>query len=116
MAYNYTKIAATALRLIAKYGETMTFRAAGSSADPVTGLGGTAGATRTMQGVVGRVDLRDYPETVIQSGDKALIVEGGDIAKTDKWVNGSEEWHIVAVSPIAPNGTDIVAVKVLVRA
>ena len=116
MAYDYAPLTATALRLITKFGADMTFQAKGTVADPVTGLGAVAGATRTSQGVEIKVDEKAFPETRVVAGDKALLIEGATVEMSDKWVKDSAPWTVVAVSPIMPNGADIVAVKVLVRA
>ena len=117
MAYDYAPLTATALRLITKFGSDMTFKDEGTTGDPVTGLGAVAGASRTLKGVQIKVDIKVFPETVIQTGDRMLLIEGDAIVLTsDKWVFGAAPWQIVAVSPIIPNGSDIVASKILVRA
>ena len=117
MAYDYAPLTATALRLITKFGADMTFRDAGTTGDPVTGLGAVAGTDRTLKGVQIKVDIKVFPETVIQSGDRMLLIEGDAVVSTsDKWVFGSAPWQILGVAPIIPNGTDIVASKILVRA
>lgn len=116
MAYDYAPISATALRLVTKFGYSMTFMAEGTVPDPVTGLGGVDGATRTIKGVEVRTNDKDFPETLIVSGDRALVIAGDTVDIKERWVDGSDLWQIVAVDPIKPNGTDVVVTKVLVRA
>ena len=111
MVYDYSALQAKALELITRFGYDMTFNAAGTAGDPVTGLGGAAGASRTLKGVEVKVSQKDFPSTVIEATDKALLVEGASILKSDKW----GEWRIVEISPIQPNGSDVLAVKLLVR-
>ena len=115
MAYDYAPLSATALRLITKFGAPLTFRAIGTVPDPITGLGGTLGATRTIQGVQTTFDERTFPDTRILAGDMAFLLEGEPVALSDKWVNGAAEWSIAAISNIQPNGADTLAVKILVR-
>ena len=117
MAYDYAPLTTAALRLITKFGADLTFRDEGTTGDPVTGLGAVAGANRTLKGVQIKVDIKVFPETVIQTGDRMLLIEGDAVVLTsDKWVFGSAPWQILGVVPIIPNGSDIVASKILVRA
>ena len=116
MAYDYAPITATALRLITKFGADLTFRDKGTTGDPVTGLGAVAGSDRTVKGVKITDIAKAFPETRIQAGDRAFIIESATILMSDKWRNGSEFWTVEMVTPIEPNLSDIVAVKVLVRA
>ena len=116
MAYDYAPIADTAARLITKFGAPMTFRAAASTPDPVTGLGGTVGITRVIQGLQTKFDETTFPDTRIQLGDRAFLLEGAAVQMTDKFIDGPAEWSIQAIANIQPNGADIVAVKILVRA
>lgn len=116
MAFNYAPLTATALRLITKFGADLTFRDKGTTADPVTGLGAVAGNDRTVKGVKITDVAKAFPETRIESGDRAFIIESATILMSDKWINGAAAWTVEEVNEIEPNGTDIVAVKVLVRA
>lgn len=112
----YTRMKALADRQIVAKGYAATFRSLPTAGDPVTGLGGSAGATRTAQAVILNVDYRTFPETLARAGDLMLLVEGGGApAVGEKWVNGAAEWEIVAVKEVnPPNGTALLW-KVLVR-
>lgn len=116
MAYDYSSLTATALRLITKFGFDMTFRSAGSAGDPATGLGAYNGEPRTAKGVKLDDMENHFPETLIKSGDKAFLIESTTILLSDKWVNGAAFWSVIAVEPVQPNNADTIVVKVLVRA
>jgi len=112
---DYTAIKTNAARLIAKFGQPHTFRAKGSVPDPVTGLGGSAGAAQTLNAVKIGVNDKNFPETLIEAGDIGLIVESGTLGLSDVWVNGGADWSIVSAKQIAATD-EILAVKILARA
>lgn len=112
----YERMKALADRQIAAKGSSVTIRGLPVAPDPVTGAGGSDGATRQVSAVLTSVDYRVFPESLVQAGDLMLLVEGGSAVQIgEKWVNGLAEWSIVAVREINPaNGTPI-AFRALVR-
>ena len=113
---NYTNLKATADRLITANGKSLTIRGVPTAGDPVTGLSGSDGSTRTVYGFPTKIDFRTFPESMTQSGDKMLLLEG-DSAVTigEKWIDGTEEWDIVAVQQGIWGHTSDIIYKALVR-
>lgn len=105
MSYDYSKLAATASKLLTKYGKNIELkRVAGGSVDPVTGQV-TAGMSSTLKtnGI-----FRAYPDSVIDGtrilkSDREVIIDGTVEPKiTDKIVIGGEDWiikNVVAQKP-----------------
>lgn len=110
----YERMQALADRQIAAKGASLTIRALPTASDPVSGLGYADGATRSVEGVLTRVDYRVFPETVARSGDLMLLTSAA-VAVGEKWINGSAEWSIVAVQEIKPDNATGIAWKALVR-
>ena len=112
----YDRMKALADRQVANKGAALTIKGVPTAGDPVTGVGASDGATRTVQGVVTRVDNRVFPDTLTQSGDLMLLTEGGAaLAVNEKWVNGVSDWSIVAVQQVIPNNSTSLIYKALVR-
>lgn len=107
----YTDGAATALRLLKKYGIPVTLsRTTGGSIDPVTGAI-TAGtdASKTPTGLFVNFPVEMIDGTRIQAGDKRLIM-AADVTPltTDTVPYGGYTWIVHSVETVSPTGVDIV--------
>lgn len=116
--YDYSKPAATALRMLAKYGTTVTLsRKTGAKTDPVTGAV-TAGtdASVTTTGL-----LKPYPDRMIDGtrilqGDRELVLSNEqEPLPTDHPTIGGENWAIVGIETIKPDGATPIVYFVQVR-
>lgn len=118
MTYNYAPIAATAEKLLAKFGSAITLsRKTGDSVDPITGTV-TAG---TDASVITTGLLTPYPDkmvdgTRILKSDRKLVLSNEHAPlPTDKPVIGGESWAIVDIETVKPNGVDAVVFFCQVR-
>lgn len=118
MSAFYERMAATALRLIAQFGQSVTLRdTTQGEYDPITG--GTTPGTTTEQ--VGSCILQDY--SLQESG--AANLAGSDIRQNDKKIliaakgltpptlstriiADGHEWTAVSIKEINPAGTPLV--------
>jgi hypothetical protein len=108
----YNKLAATAARLINKYGQAVTLsRIVGGSVDPVTGAV-VAGADGSIQakGILLNYKAGDIDGTRIMQGDRMLVIDGYTFPlKTDVPQIGAEKLgSIVDIRSVSPGGTKIV--------
>lgn len=110
----YVEMAALSTRLISEKGSSLTIRARDTASDPVTGSGAAEGTTRTMNGVVVPIDYRLFPESLVEVGDRMILVASA-IEVGEKWIEGTDELAVVAVKEIAPDRTTLVLNKALVR-
>ena len=107
----YTGIAATASKLLTKYGKPITFsRTTAGTYDPITGAT-TAGTTATFTppGIFQtiRADLIDGE--LIQKGDKMFVIDNSFAPTlTDTVLIGSENWSIVNIREVEPAGLALV--------
>lgn len=105
---------ATAKRLIDKYGETSVHRRTvdGSPADPSQPWNpGTPVSTDTSVSAVWlNYDQQRVDGQTIKTGDQEVLIPGSDLdaapdASTDVLIRASgEQWSIVSVEPLSPNG------------
>ena len=111
MADFYTKMAATALKLLTKFGATVALvRETGALLDPITGAE-TSGvdASTTTTGL-----LVPYPDKMIDGtrildSDRMLIASGETvILPTDKPTIGGENWAIISIKTIKPTTVAVV--------
>lgn len=108
----YAEMQALADELLgtAEFGATLTIQGVPTPGDPVTGAGGSAGAARSIQGAAVKVDLRVFPETLVQVGDRMLITSD-PVAVGEKWQGRA----IVAVMEVKPDDATGILWKALVR-
>ena len=111
MSAFYTGLAATALRLLTKFGTTVTItRTTGQSIDPVTGVV-TPGTTANLS-TTGL--LKKYPDdlmdgTRIMTGDRSLILSNEvEPLLTDNPVIGGESWSVVSIETVKPTSVALV--------
>lgn len=108
MAFNYTRSKATAERLLANFGQTVTLRKRTAS-----GSGRNPSYSETDTSVVA-VDLnevnRNAPGSLNERTDRKLLVStsAGVAPDTNDRVLLDGEWHTIGmVMPLAPGGTTI---------
>lgn len=111
MSAFYDNMAATASRLIGKYGQAISIkRTTGGTIDPVAGTvtAGTA-STLTTTGI-----LQRYPDSLIDgtriltSDRLAILAPTTAPTLTDKLTFGSKDWAIVSIQTANPAGTPLV--------
>lgn len=115
--YDYSALAATALRLLTKFGQTVTLRVYGEPVyDPATA---TATPVVTDYSRVGAVfDYTDKNQgsmlqngTMAQADDRQLFLDAGTVAPTvsDRiLLADTSEWTIANVKVVNPSGTAVV--------
>jgi len=111
-SFNYAAKATLALRLLTKFGTSITLaRTSGTTFDPITGAtvaGSDASVVTT--GMVKKYPERMIDGTRIQSGDRQLILSNEQTpTATDKPVIDGESWSIVSLDKLSPdNTTDVI--------
>lgn len=118
MTFNYAASAATAARLLANFGQTVTLtRTAPGAYDPVTGT--TAAdtvSTRTAKAVLLDYTLQDSGAqladgSTIRVGDKKCLIEPGGPWAPDELTTvtdaGGTVWRIDNIRVLAPAGTPV---------
>lgn len=107
----YASLAATASRLLEKYGKAITFkRETAGSYDPVTGatVAGTI-TTHTPNGIFQTIRSDLIDGTRIQSGDKMFVIDSSfEPVLSDKVVISGADWSIQEVTPSQPADTTLV--------
>ncbi len=104
--------AATASRLLTRYGETVTVNAPDTGGyNPITGEPGDSepGATYTGKGYPGRYQKSEINGTTIQSGDVRLILELLSQRPQVGWTVtvDADTYRIMDVNPIRKTGADV---------
>lgn len=108
----YSNMAATALRLLTKFGQTVVFtRPTGDTFDP--SLGSYSGGTTTT--ITGKGAAFDYKNseidgTIVQKGDVRVIFEASTVApaQNDNCALDSINYRVMDVKPLSPGGTDVI--------
>jgi uncharacterized protein with GYD domain len=120
MTFDYAKAAATALRLLEQFGQTVTRNASTAGTyDPATGASVVTDTSSSRTGVLldysGKGEMYANGNLVIQ-GDKKLLLDGsGAVEMTDSYVVGSTEYSVVSIKELNPGGT-VVMFEIHVRA
>jgi len=108
---NYSKSAASALKLLTKFGQNVTRRAYTiGTYDPATGLVTNTYADTTRKGVLFDFASGQTLErgTLIQTGDKRLYVDASaTISPQDHFIVDTIEYTIVSIGELKPAGTSI---------
>ena len=105
--------AATASRLLTRYGETVTVATPASGGfNPITGAPepSVPGSTYTGKGYPGRYQKSEINGTIIQSGDVRLVLELIEQRPQVGWsvtVDGVT-YRIMDVNPIRKTGADVI--------
>jgi len=115
VTFNYSNSAATSLRLLTKFGQTVTLRKISQGEyDP-----STSGSTNSTTDYLGKGAVFDFKErqlgtnfagaSLIEVGDKHCLwmPDGATIAAhpADKLVIGSDVWTILNLKTLEPGGT-----------
>lgn len=110
----YDTFQATATRLIDKFGQAATLKQSTIGAyDPATGTASETVTSSTGRVVVTDYDIRQVDGTLIQRGDKRILlsvitgVGAKDVSPVpgDKIVVGNVTYTVVDASPLSPGGT-----------
>jgi hypothetical protein len=107
-AYDYTVPAATATRMLERYGRTVTRRTyAAGTYDPATGAVSTTTADTSRTGALFDIQgVTHIRGTLVQVGDKQLLLDPDAAAAiTDRYIIGSDEYTVVSVGEVNPAGT-----------
>jgi len=106
----YAKMAATALKLLKKFGKPVTLkRVTGSSVDPITGVV-TAG---TDASVITTGLIKPYPDNMVDgtrilASDRELVLSAEHVPlPSDKPLVNGENWAVVNITTISPTGTPV---------
>lgn len=109
--FDYAKMAATAKRLLTRFGSTVQIkRTTGGTYDPITGAT-TPGTETTYEpkGVLTKYPDRLIDGTRILQSDRKLILDDTvEPNASDKPVVQGEEWTVQEISTISPAGTPII--------
>lgn len=104
----YQNLAATATRLLTKYGQTVTVtRDVVGTVDPITGQG-TPGTpvTFTGKGAIFDYDIRLVDGVMIQATDKRLMLEAANAPEIGDVITTADgDYTAVSVNPTSPAGT-----------
>jgi hypothetical protein len=118
VSFDYGKSAATALKLLQKFGRTVTHtrQVSGNDYNPSTGAATVTPSNQTGTGCVLDFQLMNYGttfegQTVIQQGDKYALLATSGITNVpvpgDLFVAGGVTWNIMGVKTVSPAGTDV---------
>jgi len=105
----YDRAEATALRLLTKYGQSVTVTNITTGAyDPDTGTQATTTATTTPKGLLTQHRAQDVDGTMIMKGDKKLLLDASATVKTDDTVTvNSTVYTVVGLNEIKPAATRV---------
>ena len=107
MSFNYDEVATDAADLIEEFGQAITITSTTSVYDVATGTNALTETTQTAYGVALDYRTKDIDGTLIQRGDKRLLVKGSITTPEEGeevTVNGVD-WVIKGVKQISPAGT-----------
>lgn len=111
MSFDYSKSAATALKLLTKFGQDITHRVYTlGTYDPSTGTNSVTYSDVSRKGAMFDFGAGQTMNngTLIQSGDKKLLVDGGAIVSLqDHFIVNGVEYTVVSVGEINPAGTSV---------
>ena len=108
MSYDYSRLIATAKRLLDKFGQDMTVNSiTAQNYDPATGSTSPSQIAETKPGVIFpyKNGITAMQESLILAGDQQVFILLGSAPKpTDKLQVGSRQYSIVNVKAIEPGG------------
>lgn len=107
MSFDYAKTAATALRLLGRFGTDVSItRATAGAYDPETGAVSSTTITWTAKAVRGEpYSAKEIDGSLILAGDLKMIVSADashDMAPGDTITIEAEVWRVVKPNPIRP--------------
>lgn len=113
MSFNYANSKATADRLLAQFGRTVTLRRVAQSAyddDTSTVTLATTDVSVTAV-LVGISDHERAGNPAILAGDRRALIAVGALASPpvvgDRLVVDGAEWQVIAAEPVSPAGVDV---------
>lgn len=113
MAFDYAKAAATAKRLLVKFGQTGVIPRT-ESEPPANEWEPPVETTveHEVTAAVLPIHERDVDGTLIKAGDQQIIIaaEGLTIepTTTDRVILGGEIWTLTSIKPLAPGGITVI--------
>lgn len=109
MAFDYTKSAATALRLITKFGQDVTLRNYTiGTYDPATGTNTVSTSDTTVKAAI--LDFMkgqtEQSGNLVQVGDKRCLMQAGTVPSLEDHVIVSfKDYSILSIGEVNPAGT-----------
>lgn len=111
----YTRLEATATRLLTTYGVQYTFtNNIQGSYDPATGQNSITTTTYNKYVVRDTFNLFEQNNTAVEQGDIRALAESGTYTVDDTVVMDGETWRVMDASPITPGATNV-AVELRLR-
>lgn len=107
----YADLAALADELLVEFGFDATVRGLPTPSDPVTGVGGSDGASRTVRAVLASIDSRVFPDTLVQNGDQMMIF--GGVVNVGEFVEG--KGAVAEIQLVQPDDATHLITKALIR-
>ena len=108
-AFNYPATAATATRLLERFGAAATIKRSTPGAyNPATGTMTPTVTTHATTAAVFAFDQKYIDGTLVQAGDQraylapAVVPQQGDALTWD-----GRDWQVVAVKPVSPAGVPV---------
>jgi hypothetical protein len=105
MTFDYRQIAALSTNLLTQFGGSVSIsRTTGKTINPVTGAvtPGTA-QTLTAKGAVVEYEDRKIDGTMIQRGDKLVLIDAGfEPLQTDLVMIDAQPWQIIRIETVRP--------------
>jgi hypothetical protein len=120
----YTNAAATALRLLTKYGQTVTLRKLGPAEyDPTTSTMTPTTTDYSVKGAVldyARINFGETLQngTLVQGADRRLILASNVVRPSlndHVFLTGGNEWVILEVKPVDPSSSSPVMYDCRIR-
>lgn len=109
--FNYAKSAATAQRLLAKFGQTGVLRVPGEPSGPPHNPTPGVPVNHACTFAVLKYENRDIDGTLIKASDKKVYLSTKDLTvaplTTHTLVIGGADHTIVLVKPLNPAGTEV---------
>lgn len=109
MSFNYTKTAATATRLLLRFGAAATLkRETAGTYDPATGTTPVTETSLSTTAAVFAYDAKYIDGTLILQGDqRAYLAPGVTPKQGDKLTWQGADYTLIAVKPISPAGVPV---------
>lgn len=109
MSFDYAATAATATRLLQRFGAAATLRRLGASAyDPATGTDAPTYTDLATTAAVFAYDQKYIDGTLIRQGDQlAYLAPTQTPAQGDRLTWQGADFEVVAVKPVSPAGVPV---------
>jgi hypothetical protein len=115
VSFDYTRSAATSLRMLAKFGQSVTRRAVTVGGyNTATGAATVTTADTTRTGVIldynqqSRQSQSYAGESLVLAGDRRLLLDAeGPVLMSDRFVVQSVEYSVVSIGETNPAGTPV---------